>query len=68
MTHSSTCAGPQLQGYSLVASKNRRTRRSRLSTVSALQPPGDLLGPPAPEHRLEHRVLGAQLRHARHEL
>ena len=32
------------------------------------QPTSDLLSSPTTQHRLEHRVLGAQLRHARHKL
>ena len=33
-----------------------------------LQPPRGLLGPPAPQHRRQHRVLRSQLRHAGHQL
>ena len=40
----------------------------RASIVSALQPTGDLLGPPAAQHRLEHGVFGPQLRHPRDQL
>jgi len=32
------------------------------------QPTGGLLRPPAPQHRLDHRILGAQLHHARDKL
>ena len=32
------------------------------------QPTGRLLGPPATQHRLDHRVLRAQLHHSRHQL
>ena len=65
--HSSTCCALHAHGQSLLCAWNRRTALPGLNRPEA-QPAGQLLGPPAVQHRLEHPLRRMQHRRSTHQM